>query len=81
MDPVSGALPTRTVVAVKDPTAPLWSLRCVTPCERRPDFCMRRSVWQDKDRAGGFCYLGSDSTKAGVEAYARRLGYTVEAAV
>lgn len=74
------AIPSRAVVAVKDPSAPMWILRCVSPCERRRDFCMRRSVWQDKDRAGGFCYLGSGRSKEGAEAFARRLGYTVEAA-
>lgn len=73
-------LPTRTVVAIKDPHAPLWALRCLVPCRGRNRFCMRSSVWQDKESGDGFCYLGSGGTKAGAEAFARRLGYTVEAA-
>lgn len=80
---MSAPLPTRHVRVVQDTHSPLWMLRCVEPCRsgEMPDsdrtFCMRSSIWQSK---AGLCYLGCAATREAAEAYARRLGYTVEPA-
>lgn len=68
-------LPTRSVVILRDPSAPLWYLRCSKPCEGR-DWCMRGP----EGRHPPHCYLGGALSEIGAMLLANRCGYSVEVA-
>lgn len=68
--------PFRRVVILRDPAAPLYYMRCATPCGARGrdgEWCMRGPEAKHPPH----CYLGGAPTAERAAAWARSLGYEV----